>query len=199
MYKAAQQAKADGYDTLLFGESSDVLYGGMSMLLSKDWTFGEFVDRYSYVLPYHALKESIMELQPYRDWTNKDGIVDVHGFNSHVFYEEAVNSYHNACQAAEIGCFTPFSNTILDGNLDLDIIRSGKNKYLVREVFAKLYPDFEIPTKTPMPRPMNEWFKDWQGPTRPEFWPHCTDPMDGDQRWLVWCLEQYLNLIDNEG
>lgn len=195
IYKAALQAKKDGFDTLLFGESSDVLYGGMSMLLSKDWTFGEFVDRYSYVKPYYALKNPILDLSPYRDWT-KNGIVDVHGFNSHVFYEEAVNSYENACATAGIECFMPFSETILADTLDLKKIRNGENKYLVREVFSKLYPNFTVPPKTPMPRPMNEWFKDWDGPKRKEFWPNCVQSMNGDQRWLVWCLEQFLNLIE---
>jgi len=47
-----------------------------------------------------------------------------------------------------------------------------------------------------MPRPVNEWFADWVGPTRPEFIPHCTDDMTGDQKWMVWCLERYLNIIE---
>ena len=49
IYKAALRAISDGCDTFVFGESADVLYGGMSGLLSKDWTVGEFVDRYAYV------------------------------------------------------------------------------------------------------------------------------------------------------
>ena len=76
--------------------------------------------------------------------------------------------------------------------------RHGLNFTLVREVFQRLYPDLKVPAKTPMPRPMNEWFKDWTGPQRPEFWPHCTDHMNGDQKWLVWCLENFLNMIDGE-
>ena len=123
-------------------------------------------------------------------------MVDVHQFDNGPFIKEAINSYYNACETAGIEHFLPYSYTVLDEPLDLARIRKGENKYIIREVFAKLYPGFEAPPKTPMPRPMNEWFKDWQGPTRPEFWPHCVDPMNGDQRWLVWCLEQYLNLID---
>lgn len=195
IYKAALQAKEDGCDIFLFGESADVLYGGMSGLLSKDWTFGEFVDRYSYVKPYQVLKEYELELEPYKKYT-VDGIVDVHGFNSNIFYLESINSYINACNTADIECLMAFSNTILAEKLDLDLIRSGQNKYVVRGVFNKLYPTFEIPPKTPMPRPMNEWLKDWKGPTRKEFWSHCTDNMTGDQKWLVWCLEQFLNQVD---
>ena len=49
-----------------------------------------------------------------------------------------------------------------------------------------------------MPRPVNEWFAKWKGPTRPEFIPHCTDNMTGDQKWMVWSLERYLNLIEGD-
>ena len=68
---------------------------------------------------------------------------------------------------------------------------------MIREIFERLYPDYEVPEKIPMPRPVNEWFKDWKGPTREEFWPNCTENMKGDQKWLVWCLEQFLNMIED--
>lgn len=195
IYKAALQAKRDGFDTLIFGESSDVLYGGMSQLLSRDWTFGEFVNRYSYCLPYYVLKEHELVLSPYIEYEN-NGYVDVHGFNSHVFYKESINSYENACRTAGIYTCMPFSKTILDTPLDYNKVRSGQNKYLVREIFNRLYPTFEIPPKTPMPRPMNEWLKEWNGPHRHEFWPNCHVNMSGDQKWLIWVLEKYLDIFD---
>lgn len=40
---------------------------------------------------------------------------------------------------------------------------------------------------------MNEWFKDWAGPTREEFLPNSTAKLTGDQKWLLWCLEKFLN------
>ena len=39
--------------------------------------------------------------------------------------------------------------------------------------------------------------RNWEGPTRPEFWPHSTDQMTGDQKWYVYVLEQFLNMLDN--
>ena len=45
--KAAMQAKEDGFDTLIFGESADVNFGGQDGLLSKDWSVPEYIDRYS--------------------------------------------------------------------------------------------------------------------------------------------------------
>lgn len=72
-------------------------------------------------------------------------------------------------------------------------IRNGEPKYLVRELFAKRYPTLDIPTKIPMPRAMNQWLKDYKV-SRPEFIPNCTENMTGDQKWLCWCLEQFLNM-----
>ena len=84
----------------------------------------------------------------------------------------------------------------MDCPLDYSRIRSGESKYLIREVFKRLYAGMEAPEKIPMPRPVNEWFANWAGPTRPEFIPHCTDNMSGDEKWMIWCAEKYLDLID---
>ena len=56
------------------------------------------------------------------------------------------------------------------------------------------YPNIPLPEKHPMPRPVDEYFKDWKGPTRKEF----REDIDikkysGNQKWLLWCLEQFLN------
>lgn len=195
IYKAALQARADGFDTLIFGESADTNYGGMSNLLSKDWTIGEFMERYSYVMPYKVLKDFIIEAAPYKR-VEKNGYADVHEFCRDTFYNEAMGTYSNACNSAGIIYNAPYSKTYLASELDYARIRSGENKYLIREVFQKIYPDIEIPPKTPMPRPMDEWLNDWDGPTREEFWPNCQRGLTGDQKWLVYILEQFLNMVD---
>ena len=196
IFKASCKAMEDGFKGIIFGESADIVYGGMSGLMSKDWTFGEFVDRYSYVLPYKVLKCPQMITQPYKLWT-KDGYTDAHAFLNKTMYEEAINSYEDACATAGIRLHMPYSKTVLGIPIDYARIRRGENKYLVREIFERLYNDWELPVKTPMPRPLNEWMKDWNGPEREEFWPHCTDSMTGDQKWYVYALERFLNMIDN--
>lgn len=197
IYKAALKAKEDGFERLIFGESSDVNYGGMSGLMSKDWLFGEFVDRYSYVLPYKVLRESELIVSPYETCEN-DGYVDAHEFCRTVFLKESMGSYMNACECAGIQMRTPYVETYLATPLDYERVRRGENKYIVREVFNKLYKDVQVPEKLPMPRATNEWLKNWSGPVRREFYPHSTDNMTGDQKWLVWALERFLNLLDEE-
>ena len=197
IYKAALQAKADGFERLIFGENADIIYGGMDGLLAKDWTFGEFVERYSYILPYKVLREPLMILEPFQKYTS-DGKVDAHAFLNEYFRIEALGSYNNACETAGIEFVGPFSTSNMDIPIDYERIRSGDTKYLVREVYHNLYGDESLPAKMPLPRPMNEWMAKWEGPRRDEFYPHCIENMTGDQRWMIYALEQYLNLLDKE-
>jgi asparagine synthetase B (glutamine-hydrolysing) len=193
--KASMRALEEGFDTIIFGESSDLNYGGLDGLLSKDWTIPQFIERYSYVLPYKALKSCEIITEPLQTYS-RDGYVDTHEFDRHPFYVEAMGSYQNGTETAGIKLSVPYSKTFMNVPLDYSRIRSGENKYLVREVFQRLYPDFPVAKKVPMPRPMNEWMKDWKGPVRDEFWPHCVEGMTGDQKWLVWALEKFLDIIE---
>lgn len=195
IYKASLEMKKDGFDTVIFGESADANFGGLDGLLSKNWTVPQFIDRFSNVMPYKAVKDSEIIEKPFEMYS-KDGYIEPHDFIRNIFYVESMGSYEFATSAAGINLSAPYSKTFMGVPIDYNRIRSGEGKYLVREVFKKYYPNYGIPPKTPMPRPMDEWLKDWKGPIREEFWPHCTDEMTGDQKWLVWSLERFLNLID---
>lgn len=195
IYKACLTAKKEGFTNLIFGESADFIYGGLSQLLSKEWPLGDFIERYSYVMPFKVLKEWSLILDPYIKH-EQNGYVDPHDFLNDIFKIESLNSYTNASKLGNVKFVAPFSNTYLNTSLDYERIRKGENKYLIREVFNRYYKGFEIPDKTPMPRPVAEWLKDWQGPVREEFWPNCTVNMTGDQKWLVYILEKFLNMIE---
>lgn len=196
IYIAAKKAKKAGASKMIFGENADIIYGGMDGLLQEDWHFGDFVDRYMYVNPYYVLKDPVILLEPFKQFEN-NGYIDGHDFINTFFRQEALGTYNNACQTAGIEFVGPYSLTYLDAPIDYTRIRNGESKYIVREAFQKLYPDMDIPTKIPMPRPVNEWFHNWKGPTRSEFIPHCTDKMTGDQKWMVWCLERFLNILED--
>ena len=195
IYIAAQKVLADGFPKFIFGETADAIYGGDDSLLSKDWLFGEFVDRYSYILPYKVLREPQMPLKPFRDF-EVDGHVAPHNFMDTYYRQESTGSYLNSCSLAGVEFVAPYSLTRMAHPIDYKKIRSGESKYIVREAFRKLYPGEEIPKKTPMPHPVNEWFENWQGPTRKEFLPHCQEGLNGNQRWMVWILERFLNLLE---
>ncbi len=196
IYKAALEARNDGVTHLLFGENADIIFGGMDGLLAKDWTFNEFVQRYSYLDPRKIHKGGQLILEPFEKYRKGDDI-DFYGFICDYFYYEANNSYDNACSTAGVQYSTPFNRMKLDFILDYNRIRTGDTKYLLRELFNKLYPQLGQPVKIPMPRAVTQWLSDWEGPQRPEFVPHCADGLKGDQRWMIFILEMFLNLLDD--
>lgn len=197
IYKAALKVKGDGFSKLIFGESADCLYGGLDGLLSRDYNIEEITNRYSSVLPDKVLKSPCRVMEPYFEYY-KDGYFDTVGFLRDFFFKESMGSYENPCNVANVELVAPFAET-LPSHLDIKKIREGEPKYLIREVFRRLYPDFVINRKLPMPRPTNEWFKSWGGPKRNEFLPNCVSGLTGDQKWLVYCLENFLDLIESEG
>jgi len=192
---AAKRAGKAGFTKLILGENADIIYGGMDGLLAKDWLFGEFVERYSYVMPHRVMRNAVMDLAPYYAF-EKNGHIDGHDFINTYFRQEALGTYTNACKVGGVDFIGPYSRTVLDAPIDYDRIRSGDTKYVVREAFKTLYPGWEAPKKIPMPRPMNEWMKDWEGPQRPEFLPGCVELLSGDQKWMLYSLERYLNIAE---
>lgn len=194
---AAEQAKSDGVECMIIGDGSDYIFGGMDKLLSKDWTFDEFVARYTYIEPKNVLVEPVDVNYLFERYRTGKNSIDWLKFLEDISTEESYNSYFNAFETAQLDYFDPYANQEMGEPLDLYRIRNGEPKYLIRELFKKKYPNFPVPDKIPMPRPVNEWFADWQGPTREEFLLHCTDNMTGNQKWMVWCLEKFLNLIED--
>jgi asparagine synthetase B (glutamine-hydrolysing) len=197
IHKAALKAKQDGFEGLIFGEAADCLYGGQDQLFSRIWKTREFEERYPYVNTEQVLVNPKTVVDVFTQYS-KDGYIDIIRFMAEFFYPESCASYQNPCDVAGIEFLAPYAKTIPQ-DLDLNRIRSGDYKYLVREVFSDLYPNKQISKKTPMPRPMNEWLQNWEGPRRPEFIFGCTKELAGDQKWLVYCLEKYLDLLEAEG
>lgn len=195
LLKAAKHAKKQGIDKFIIGESADLVYGGMDKLIGQDWTFDAFYHRYNFVEPSSVLKEpiSIMDIyEPYKLPNNK---IDFIRFVNEIFATESSTSYMHAFNIGGIKYLDPYSYTKMALPLDLKRVRNGEPKYMIRELFKKRFPLFMVPNKIPMPRATNQWLKDYKV-SRPEFIPNCTDNMTGDQKWLCWCLEQFLNMYE---
>ncbi len=195
IYIAARKAVSEGKTKFIFGENADIIYGGIARFLARDWFYAEFVDQYSYVMPYRVLRDPQMPLDPFKRF-EVDGHIDGHDFINMYYRQEALGTFTNACKTAGIEFVGPYSLTYMDCPIDYERIRSGDTKYIVRELFRELYPGIEPPAKIPFPRPADEWFANWKGPVRKEFIPHSADNMKGDQKWMIWCLERYLNMIE---
>ena len=196
--EAAEQAKADGVEVMLIGDGADYVFGGMDGLLSKDWTYDAFVERYLYIHPEAVLKNPVdmcYLFEPYRIGSK----IDFERFMEIVATEESYGSYDNAFSVAGLPYLDPYASLVMAEPLDLNRVRNGEPKYLIRELFHIKYPDIPIPDKNPMPRPVDFYFKDWMGPKRSEFRKDLDVSLyTGNQKWQMWCLERFLNMIEDE-
>jgi asparagine synthetase B (glutamine-hydrolysing) len=194
--KAALAARADGVTTLIAGNGADSTFGGMDKLLSRDYTLEEFYHRYTFVDPCTTLKEYVDMRHVYEPFI-KEGLVDTQQFLKKVHGTGIIQSFHNAISSAGIELFEPFEHMYYGKPLDLARIRTGDSKYVLRELFEDLYPGTAVPDKIPFARPMDAWLKKWPGPHRGEFRADVDyAELSGEQRWLVYCLEEFLDLLD---
>ena len=194
LYQLALQAKADGVDMLVTGIGADIQFGGLDKLMSKDWGFDEFVKRFMYIDPRDVLNEPVDMTCLFEEFRQGDKI-DFLGFLKKD--TEFMPSYYNAFSAAGMPFYHGYMGVRMAAPLDIDRIRSGDSKYLIREFFSMKYPDLPVPNKNPMPRPVDAYFADWEGPTRPEFKKNLDmSKFTGNQKWLLWCLQEFLNKYD---
>ena len=104
----------------------------------------------------------------------------------------------HAFACAGVSYLDPYSYMKLQRPFDLVRIRNGEPKYMIRELFKRRYPDLSIPEKIPMPRAMDQWLREWKGPRRQEFRDNCIANLTGDQKWLCWCLERFLDIYEED-
>ena len=130
--QAALQAKADGVEVMLIGDGSDYVFGGMDKLLSKDWDFDAFVERYYSINPKDVLKNPVdmsYAFEPFRKNGNK---IDFWGFMQGLTITESYSSYMNAFSVANMPYCDPYAKLKMAEPLDLLRIRNGEPKYLIR-------------------------------------------------------------------
>ena len=193
--KAAKRAKESGLDFICTGSGMDSSFGGFDRSLAKDWKFDEFVEFYTYLNPNKVLtipsNEPFKVLEKYRlpdnNVRSQDIMLDFHGRDCSGTFSHALGFAGITVISAACGLRPKF--------LDIARIRAGEPKYMVFELFHKLYPGWEAPAKIPMPRAVDYWLRDYS-PHRPEFIPNCTANLTGDQKYLVFALEMFLDLIE---
>ena len=198
LYIASQKIKDDGYTNILTGCNADGKFGGLDGLLSKNWKLDEFIKRYSFVNSKNVLKKSDDMSYVYKKYTI-DNNIDIQSFLNEIFGYDTYMSFSNGINSAGCKLIAPFAFLKLKNKLDIQRIRNGESKYLLREVFKKRYKNLsQIPKKIPFARPMDEWLYNWSGPKREEFIKGIDmSNFSGNQKWLIFCLEYFLNYFDN--
>lgn len=198
VYAIAQRMVADGAKLVVLGDNADMAFGGMDKLLSKDWTYEEWKRRYTFVDPFKVLKHPIDVDSIFKPYKLGENDIDYIKFLNEVFSMSSTGAYMNAFRLANITSIDPYSYMKMGQPLDLKRVRSGESKYHIRDLFKKKYPGYPVPEKIAMARAVDQWLKDWMGPIREEFVPNCIEGMTGEQKFLVYSLERFLNLIEKE-
>jgi len=195
LYKAACMAREDGIESIFVGNGADSTFGGMDKLLSRDWKFDEFVDRYTFIDPQKVLRspEDVSDVfLPYR----KGEYIDYIAFLKEIHGLGIIQAFNNAVHSAGVSLVEPYEQLKLNGELDLQRIRNGEPKYLLVDVFKQLYPHITPPRKVPFARPMDEWLANYSGPCAEEFKPGLSmDSFSGDQKYLLHCLDKFIGLL----
>lgn len=196
--QAALQAKAEGIEIMFVGESSDLIFGGMDGLLAKDWTFDEFMDRYIFTKPDDVLVEPESMQYLFERYRTDGDKINFLKFMDDVFSIESSSSYLNAFNVAGMPYYDPYARLKMADELDLYRVRHGEPKYLIRELMHKKYPEIPVPNKVTMPRPVDAYFKTWEGPKRSEFRKDIDmSKFTGNQKWQMYCLEKFLNMNES--
>jgi hypothetical protein len=198
LFMAARAAQADGVERLIVGNGADSNFGGLDRLLSRDWTLDEFERRYTFLPPSQVLRDPRTSRAVYERYLSGDAI-DLARFLREVHGPGITQAFSNALSLAQVSMVEPYERLRLTVPLDLGRIRAGESKYLLRSVFRKLFPTLDVPEKVAFVRPMNIWLASWTGPSRPEFRRDIDlGALSGEQRWLLWSLERFLDWAEGD-
>ena len=122
LHQAALQAKSDGVETIMVGEGSDLVFGGLSWLLSKDWTVEEFEQLYTNTSPTAVLSQGVSLRYVFDRYELDNGKIDYLHFLDDVFRVEAYTAYENAFSVAGTPYFDPFERLKMTAPLNIALI-----------------------------------------------------------------------------
>ena len=195
IYQAALQAQNDGVEIMFSGATSDLIFGGMDQLLSQDWTLDGFMKRYTFTNPSDVINEPVSMRHVFERYRTDGEMIDFLSFMADISLTELMTSYVTTFSAAGMKYYDPYAKLIMAEPLDLQRVRNGESKYLIRALFSMKYPGVPVPEKNPMPRPVDEYFREWPGPSRSEFRRDIDiSKFTGNQKWQMYCLEKFLDM-----
>ncbi len=197
LYKASLQAKKDGLQRIIIGNGADSTFGGLDKLLSKDWLFDEFIERYTFVKPERVLRHPVSIRSVYEPYRLHSSFIDVVRFLKTVHGLGVAQAFENAIGLAGLEIVQPYERLRLRGDLDLQRIRRGEPKYLLVEVFSRVYPSFTPEKKVAFARPMDVWLRNYTGPLCSYFLPGVSmAEFNGEQRYLIRCLDGFIRILE---
>ena len=197
LFKASKVAHSDGIRSLIVGNGADSTFGGMDKLLSRDWTYEEFINRYTFIKPELILKNPYPIDDIYMKYRLNNDQIDFISFLKYTHGMGIIQAFENAIKLGGCNLIEPFEKIKLRTTLDIQRIRNGEPKYMLYDIFNMKYNNDKLVKKIPFARPMDKWLNNWEGPKRKEFNINCTKGLSGEQKYLLYSLEQFLDIIDS--
>lgn len=199
VYIIAERMLRDGCNLVIFGDNADIAFGGYNLLLSKDWKYDEWIDRFTFIRPETVLSQYSNIYRHYEKFRRRNNEIDYLEFMEDIFAASSSGAYTNAFECLGIKYLDPYVYIKQKSAFDLERIRRGNSKYLLRELYCKRLPGFDIPEKIAMQRAVDKWLEDWNGPLRKEFYVKDLKLFSGEQKFQLFALERFLNIIEERG
>lgn len=195
VYTVAKRIQDDGFKTSIFGDSADMVFGGYDRLLSRDWTFDEWTKRFTFLDPALVLKEPVSVNDVYEKYRIGENGIDYLKFMDEVFATSSSGAYLNSFDLLKIDSLDPYVCMKMGEPFDLNRIRSGDSKYMLRELYRRRVFE-DVPEKIAMARAVDKWLADWEHPQRDEFKQSLDVKLTGEQKFLLYSLERFLNIMN---
>jgi Asparagine synthase len=186
---ACQQALRDGVTHLVGGFGADSGFGGFPNYY-RNCRWDDFARN---ILPKFWDPSAVLKQCGDVAWVARQyvagGLVDVQSFLKEVGAEG--NAVATAVQALGLTPVFPYGDMRYNRRFDVERIVSGDDKYLLKEIFGRLYPNLSPAQKFPLHVPYNQWMMGYQ-PSRKEFKENLKlQPDQGKRNALVYSLERY--------
>ena len=199
LHKMCLRALDFGLEQLLTGAGADVKFGGLTNIMSRTWTKDEFIKRYTFCPPELVLKNPDKAHLEYFDEFERDGVsYDGNGFMAGPFGKATSKYFCSASRSAGIRLLAPFE--LMDRRFDLNVedMKNGNEKRVLRELFVERSGIDSVPRKYPLPRPLEVWKQHFGPIVNEEFYPDAYERcLKDEQRWLVYTLDHWLYLYKN--
>ena len=201
VYMCCKKAVEMGVDIILSGWGADTHFGGMSKLLSKEWSFEEFKKRYEYC-PRINEQNSILD-STYKDYIKENNNIDIQKFLTFNYHIMTIKSFFYIPEIFGLIHIPVWGFLGLKNELDIEKVRNGNPKYVIQETFKIMYKNDNIPVteKIPFTRPtdiyMNKYFNEYNyiEILKEYINKHSKNNLSSQQLWMIYNLNYFIKFI----
>lgn len=197
IYKMCLEAKKHNLDSLITGMGADGVFGGTFNLMSRDWTNGEFVERFTYIKPETVMRTPVDSMEFYEMYYGYP-YFNMFGFLDDIESEYTVSYFANPSDLSGIKILAPFESCVRDFELDRNEMLNGNEKKLLRTLFKK-HNGFEFNgIKKAFPRPTEYWEKLYHEKLDDIFYVDSYDRLNtSEQKWILFTTNRFVKLFKN--